>query len=143
MTNPKTTPLLDGPPVMSFHLAVLAATGVSEDSPSMRNAQITIARLTTYASGRVYASHLARFFRFMSEQGREPIDADHDDIDMFVMNVRHMSPATQSCIFGVLTAYFKRAIERQVRPYSPMTGRKPVGVENPDLITPRLRGTRG
>ena len=133
MSNPKTTPPLDGPPVMSYHLGVLAATGVSEDSPSMRNAQITIARLTTYASARVYAAHLARFFRFMREQDREPIDADHDDVDMFIMNIRHMAPATQSTIFGVLTAYFKRAIERTVRPYSPMTGRKR---PSSDPITP-------
>ena len=124
MSNPKTTPPLDGPPVMSYHLALLAETGVAEDSPSMRNAQITIARLSTYASARVYAAHLARFFAFMNSQGREPIDADHDDVDMFLMNTRHMAPATQSCIFGILSAYFKRAVERQVRPYNPFTGRK-------------------
>ena len=101
MSNRHTSPPTDGPPIWPLHLRVLEASGEPADSPSMRNAQMTIARLSTYASARIYAGYLARFFAFMAEQGREPIAADHDDIDLYLMTQRHLSPKPQACQWGV------------------------------------------
>lgn len=137
MSNRHTSPPTDGPPIWSLHSKVLEASGEPADSTSMRNAQMTIARLSTYASARIYAGYLARFFAFMAEQGREPIAADHDDIDLYLMTQRHLSPKTQSCQWGVLSSFFKRALERRTRSDSPFLGRKRPSDE-PITPTPAL-----
>jgi site-specific recombinase XerD len=90
----------------------------------MRIAQVTIARLSTHGSARVYARHLACFFSFMRQQARAPIDADEEDLDVFFMTVRHLAPKTQNSIHGVLSSYFRRLASRQKNTWSPMEDRK-------------------
>ncbi|MCV0377532.1 hypothetical protein, partial [Microbacterium sp.] len=121
---------------MAVHLDHIARSGEPLDSESMRNAQITLSRLSTFASARIYSTYLGRFFAFMREQGRDPIAADSDDIDMYLQTLRQYAPATRGTHYGVLKGYFKRAVERGKIDRSPVTIRTaPAEPKNP---TPAL-----
>jgi integrase len=73
----------------------------------------------------------------MHEQGKSPLDADEDDLDLFFLTLKHLAPKTQNSIHGILTSYFRRLANRQKTTWSPMSDRKRP-VDEPLTPTPAL-----